>query len=65
MCMKSEKIEDAVALFASAKDRDLVTWDSMIVGFHQKQNFDKALGLFNQLRVESLLPDAPIITSVA
>ena len=65
MYMKNGRIENAGALFASAKDRDLVTWGSMIVGFCQNQNFDKALGLFNQLRAAGLLPDAPIIATVA
>lgn len=65
MYMKSGIVESATALFASTKDRDLVTWGSMIVGFCQNQNFDQALDLFNQLRAEELSLDATIIASTA
>lgn len=66
MYMKCGSIDNAISLFPSTKDRDLVTWGSMIVGFCQNQNFNEALGLFSRLRAEGLfLPDETIIASVA
>lgn len=61
--MKSGQVENAMTLFDSTLERDLVTWGSIIAGFCQNQNFDRALGLIKRLRAEGLSPDAPIIAS--
>ncbi|XP_026661131.2 pentatricopeptide repeat-containing protein At2g40720 isoform X1 [Phoenix dactylifera] len=65
MYMKCGSTEDAGLLFNLGKDWDVIVWGSMIAGYCQNKKYDRALNLFNKLRVKGLDPDSAIIASVA
>ncbi|KAK1435941.1 hypothetical protein QVD17_01714 [Tagetes erecta] len=57
MYAKCGNIDAAVELFNEMQDKDLVSWNSMIVGFASHGHALKALNLFEQMRELGYKPD--------
>ncbi|KAL8170405.1 hypothetical protein V2J09_022209 [Rumex salicifolius] len=57
MYNKCGSIEDAIKLFSVIRDRDVVTWNVMIMGFVQSENFEKACEYFWMARKKGVSPD--------
>ncbi|KAL6616743.1 hypothetical protein ACP70R_039013 [Stipagrostis hirtigluma subsp. patula] len=56
--------KDGENCFRSLPKHDIVTWTSMISGCVQNEQFEKALGLFQELLCHGLKPDLFTISSV-
>ncbi|KAJ0681420.1 putative tetratricopeptide-like helical domain superfamily [Helianthus annuus] len=57
MYAKCGNIDAAVELFNKMQDKDLVSWNSMIVGFASHGHAVKALNVFKQMREMGYKPD--------
>ncbi|XP_074283375.1 pentatricopeptide repeat-containing protein At2g29760, chloroplastic-like [Silene latifolia] len=57
MYAKSGQIDMAEELFNEMPKRDLVTWNTMIVGYADHGNANKALNLFDKMRDLGIKPD--------
>ncbi|KAK9146127.1 hypothetical protein Sjap_006030 [Stephania japonica] len=57
MCAKCGNVDEASLFFNSMPERDLVTWNSMIVGYAAHGNANQALKLFIQLIDNGIKPD--------
>ncbi|CAL5407594.1 unnamed protein product [Camellia sinensis] len=64
MYSKCGSMEDAIAVFNTMKDRDVVAWGSMISGFCQNMKFEEALDLFKAMRADLMKPDSDIMARV-
>ncbi|KAK4281418.1 hypothetical protein QN277_012912 [Acacia crassicarpa] len=58
MYCKSGVIQDALYIFEHMKDRDVVTWNSMIAGFAQHGHAKEAIDLFEKMKFQGVSPDA-------
>ncbi|KAF0926871.1 hypothetical protein E2562_027727 [Oryza meyeriana var. granulata] len=56
MYCKCGSLEDAVSVFDSINDKDIVVWNAMINGYAMHGHSRKALEMFSQLRAQSLWP---------
>ncbi|KAK9087930.1 hypothetical protein Syun_030324 [Stephania yunnanensis] len=57
MCAKCGNVDEASLFFDSMLERDIVTWNSMIVGCAAHGNADQSLNLFAQLIDTGIKPD--------
>ncbi|XP_021734558.1 putative pentatricopeptide repeat-containing protein At5g52630 [Chenopodium quinoa] len=57
MYCKCGSSEGAVILFTSFAEKDVVTWNVIITGFLQNNNFEEALKYFVIMRSQTILPD--------
>ncbi|KAK3224991.1 hypothetical protein Dsin_004853 [Dipteronia sinensis] len=57
MYSKCGDLEDARKLFLYIPRKDVVTWNAMISGYAQHGAGEKALHLFDEMRVEGMMPD--------
>lgn len=57
-------LEDARALFAQMQPRDNFAWNFMIAAYTQHGQGDKGLELFEQMKLEAVIPDKHISVSV-
>ncbi|PSS21641.1 Pentatricopeptide repeat-containing protein [Actinidia chinensis var. chinensis] len=55
---------DAVKLFQTIGDRDVVTWNVMVMGWVQNDNFEKACNYFWVMRREGVSPDEASFSTV-
>ncbi|KAG8100786.1 hypothetical protein GUJ93_ZPchr0013g34191 [Zizania palustris] len=56
MYCKCGSLEDAVSVFDSTSDKDIVMWNAMINGFAMHGHSRKALEMFSQLTLQGLWP---------
>ncbi|XP_022957571.1 pentatricopeptide repeat-containing protein At2g03380, mitochondrial [Cucurbita moschata] len=63
MYAKCHMIDDAYVVFLGVLEKDVITWNSMISGYAQSGSAYDALRLFNQMRSDSLAPDAITLVS--
>jgi pentatricopeptide repeat protein len=57
MYAKCGRLEDAVRMFETVKDWDVVTWTALISGYANNGRVDEALQAFRQLQCEGLEPN--------
>lgn len=53
----------ATKLFYAAGDRNVVTWNVMIMGCIHNKNFEQACSFFHAMKREGILPDAASYSS--
>lgn len=61
---KCGSIENARQVFNKMCERDLVSWNSMIVGYSQNGHAYEALTLFHQMLLEEVVPGPVTMVSV-
>ncbi|KAL2941779.1 hypothetical protein RDABS01_030129 [Bienertia sinuspersici] len=54
---KCGSFEAVVTLFMRVSEKDVVTWNVMMMGFLEKNDFEEALKYFVLMRAKSILPD--------
>ncbi|KAI3467281.1 hypothetical protein Pfo_023944 [Paulownia fortunei] len=64
MYAKCRRIEDAIYLFESVIDKDIVAWNSIISGYSQNGYSYHALRLFNRMRSNCFQPDPVTVVAV-
>lgn len=64
MYAKCGSVEVARQLFDQMFQRDLISWNAMIVGNAENGHPNEALRLFRQMQLEGLMPDSNTIASV-
>ncbi|XP_068664677.1 pentatricopeptide repeat-containing protein DOT4, chloroplastic [Aristolochia californica] len=64
MYTKCQDLDSGVKVFSKMKKKSVVTWTSMISGYVQGGQFNKALRLFEVMEEEGVMPDLFAITSV-
>lgn len=64
MYAKCHRIEDAIYLFESMIDKDVVSWNSIISGYSQNGYCHEALKLFNRMRSKCFQPDPVTVVAV-
>lgn len=64
MYAKCHRIGDAVHLFESMTDKDVVSWNSIITGYSHNGYSYEALKLFNRMRSNSFRPDPVTVVAV-
>ncbi|KAL3515852.1 hypothetical protein ACH5RR_022754 [Cinchona calisaya] len=64
MYFKSRCYDDGVKLFETLEDRDVVTWNIMVMGCVQNDNFEEACNYFWLMIREGLSPDEASYSSV-
>ncbi|KAJ7551206.1 hypothetical protein O6H91_06G004500 [Diphasiastrum complanatum] len=57
MYNKCGSIEDAIEVFQTMSTRNVVSWSSMIVGYTDCNQGEKAVSLFSQMQLERVNPD--------
>uniref|UniRef100_A0A2C9WAQ9 DYW domain-containing protein n=1 Tax=Manihot esculenta TaxID=3983 RepID=A0A2C9WAQ9_MANES len=57
MYCKCGNLEDALKLFLEIPRKDIVTWNAMISGYAQHGAGEKALSLFNEMKMAGIRPD--------
>ncbi|XP_010268254.1 PREDICTED: pentatricopeptide repeat-containing protein At2g22070-like [Nelumbo nucifera] len=62
--LQSGLIEDATRIFKEMKEKDRVSWTTMIVGYAQNGKEEDALVLFGKMLSENVNPDGFTISSV-
>ncbi|KAF5181292.1 Pentatricopeptide repeat-containing protein [Thalictrum thalictroides] len=60
---KFGELGSADYLFESMADRDLVSWNALITAYAQNRHADKAIGLFRQMNLIGIKPDAVTFAS--
>ncbi|KAL7205559.1 hypothetical protein ACSBR2_018488 [Camellia fascicularis] len=63
MYAKCCNMSSAENVFDEMPERNLVSWNSMVVGFLQNKLYDKAVGLFKKIIREALSPDQVTFSS--
>lgn len=58
MYCKCGVIQDALYIFEHMKDRDVITWNSMIAGYAQHGHAKEAIDLFEKMQLQGVSPDA-------
>lgn len=58
MYVKCNGIDYACDLFDRMPQRDIASWNAMILGFSQLGILDRVLNLFNQMRLDGVQPDS-------
>ncbi|CAK7326160.1 unnamed protein product [Dovyalis caffra] len=61
---KCQMNREALYIFETVSDRDVVAWNSIISAFSQNGSAYEALELFHQMRMGSVLPDSVTLVSV-
>ncbi|KAL2536905.1 Pentatricopeptide repeat-containing protein [Forsythia ovata] len=64
MYAKCGVFDDAENLFRTIEDRDVVTWNVMMMGCVQNNNFEEACNYFWMMRREGILPDEASFSTV-
>ncbi|KAL3814599.1 hypothetical protein ACJIZ3_015867 [Penstemon smallii] len=64
MYCKCGVFDDAEKLFRTVEDRDVVTWNVMVMGFVQNCNFEDACNYFWVMRREGISPDEASFSTV-
>ncbi|XWS70921.1 hypothetical protein CRYUN_Cryun03dG0092000 [Craigia yunnanensis] len=61
---KSGLVKDASCVFESMRERNVVTWSCMVVGYVQNELFEEALLLFHRAQIMELEHDQFIFSSI-
>ncbi|XP_077240034.1 tetratricopeptide repeat (TPR)-like superfamily protein [Tasmannia lanceolata] len=64
MYAKCGNVEDAFNKFEKMKTRDLVTWNTIIVGCVQNGNCSLGLKMFSEMKAEGVIPDMATMLGV-
>lgn len=64
MYMKSGSIEDGFRVFDAMMEQDLVSWNSLLSGFHDGDSCDQGPVIFNQMLLEGYKPNKYTYVSV-
>lgn len=64
MYCKCGSFDQATTLFCAAGDRDVVTWNVMIMGCVHNEHFEQACGYFHAMKREGIVPDAASYSSL-
>ncbi|XP_038989307.1 pentatricopeptide repeat-containing protein At2g33680-like [Phoenix dactylifera] len=64
MHAKSMAVHDARKVFDAIRNKDLITWNSMIAGFAQSGYLDEVMKLLSLIREENLEPDGFTFASI-
>ncbi|KAG6399914.1 hypothetical protein SASPL_141399 [Salvia splendens] len=64
MYAKCRRIKDAVSLFESMVEKDVVSWNSIISGYSHNGYLYEALRLYNQMRTDCFRPDPVTMVAV-
>eukprot|EP01018_Ginkgo_biloba_P037431 Gb_29873 [translate_table: standard] len=64
MYAKCGSLEVAHQVFNKISEKDVVSWNTMITGYSQNGDTNKALKLFHQMQLEEVTPDSITIASV-
>ncbi|KAJ8764116.1 hypothetical protein K2173_005021 [Erythroxylum novogranatense] len=64
MYSKNGSIDEAISIFNTMEDRDVVAWGSIISGFCQNGEYEEAIHFFKEMEAEGLKPDSSIIASM-
>lgn len=64
MYMNSGCLEDGIQVFEAMTDRDLVSWNALLSGFHDFETGDQGLRIFDQMLVEGFKPNMYTFVSV-
>ncbi|OMO71909.1 hypothetical protein COLO4_27937 [Corchorus olitorius] len=64
MYAKCGRVRDARYIFETVSDKRLIAWNSIISGYSQNGSAYEALDLFQQMRSESVSPDAVTVVSI-
>ncbi|XAR73245.1 hypothetical protein NMG60_11007153 [Bertholletia excelsa] len=57
MYVKCDRLDYACNLFDEMSERDVTSWNAMLVGFAELGLFDKVSALFYQMRLDEIRPD--------
>ncbi|KAG8373267.1 hypothetical protein BUALT_Bualt11G0006100 [Buddleja alternifolia] len=58
MYVKCNNLECGHHPFDEMPDRDVCSWNAVVMGFAQMGDFDRVSLLFNRMRIDGILPDA-------
>ncbi|XP_057842691.2 pentatricopeptide repeat-containing protein At4g21065-like [Cryptomeria japonica] len=61
---KCGSIQQAQVVFDTTRQRNVISWNAMIVGYVQNGMLDKALGLFKQVEITGVKPDCSTFSSI-
>eukprot|EP01018_Ginkgo_biloba_P036678 Gb_33367 [translate_table: standard] len=64
MYVKCRSIENARNVFDEMPGRNVVSWNTMTVGYTQNGHFDQALKVFQEMQLTGLKPDADTYASI-
>ncbi|XP_050209341.1 pentatricopeptide repeat-containing protein At2g40720 [Mercurialis annua] len=64
MYCKFGETDNASLIFCTMKERDVVTWGSMISGFNQNSKYKEALDFFRAMEANGVKPDSDIMASI-
>ncbi|KAJ3685280.1 hypothetical protein LUZ61_014444 [Rhynchospora tenuis] len=64
MYSTSNQMDEAEKVFSRIKDRELISWTSMISGYEQNGSPEKALELFQRMEYNNVTPDEATLASV-
>ncbi|KAG8373262.1 hypothetical protein BUALT_Bualt11G0005600 [Buddleja alternifolia] len=61
MYVKCSNLECGHQLFDEMPDKDICSWNAVVMGFAQMGDFDRVSLLFSRMRIDGILPDAVTI----
>ncbi|OAY76469.1 Pentatricopeptide repeat-containing protein [Ananas comosus] len=64
MYMKVDAVEEGCKVFNCMLDRDIVSWNMLLSGFHSGASCDQALRFFNQMITEKYIPNKYTFISI-
>ncbi|XP_002978966.2 pentatricopeptide repeat-containing protein At4g02750 [Selaginella moellendorffii] len=64
MYAKCGNLDDATMVFSSIRNKNLISWSTMITAFVQNGHTDRALDAFLAMNVDGLFPDAVTFKSI-
>ncbi|THG00008.1 hypothetical protein TEA_017545 [Camellia sinensis var. sinensis] len=64
MYMKIESVDDGYRVFDAMSNRDVVSWNALLSGFHDNETFDQGPSIFNQMLVEGFKPNMYTFISI-
>ncbi|KAI3941469.1 hypothetical protein MKW98_022476 [Papaver atlanticum] len=64
MYAKCDHLEQSCVIFERMCDRDVVSWNAIVLGYAQEGNVNKAFSLFNEMRMADQTPDAITVVSL-
>uniref|UniRef100_A0A7N0UZA4 DYW domain-containing protein n=1 Tax=Kalanchoe fedtschenkoi TaxID=63787 RepID=A0A7N0UZA4_KALFE len=64
MYCKCGEVETAEELFSKMRERDVLSWTSMLAGLANSGQFQKSLNLFQRMQSEKIKPDEIMLVSV-